>query len=315
MNAILRIFQGTVAFKGEDYECRNMDRLLQKWDNIRTEIEALFDDGLTFGSHCMSLYIQQDREAWRAMLELFEKTKAQGKTAKTIEKKKYYFRDGFRKIMRKHAHRLFEHEELQEDGEPLRYDEGLWIWWLNYYFAEHDKELGAPEYELYPIDPDSADVIKSAQTLERNCHGNNTPPPIPFPASERKIELEARGKSHLWLEWKKMDFGQACRLMDLCEEHITHWRDGETSDYSGKFRKQLKRLLPNCEIDSMDTKYNLYGDSNNWFYINFAWESKHFTWAQVKKALKFVKENIKPRISKFLPEGVEEPYHVVTLKF
>jgi hypothetical protein len=201
--------------------------------------------------------------------------------------------------MKDHATRLFKNEEPQEDGEPLRYDEGLWRWWLNYYFAEHDPEMQWQEIPLYTIDPENNQTVVNCQTLERVTGGKADIPKIPFEATIKKIELEGRNGVHFFVEWRDMNWHKACRLMDLCEEHFITWRAGDVSDYSGKFRKQMRKLLPNCKIDSMDVKQNLYGDENRWFYLNFEWEPEHFSWAQVRKALKFVKEKIVPLVGEY----------------
>lgn len=64
MNGIVRLFGNNVVFVGDWGECRRLEKIAHKWGNMPAETSELFDDGLTYDNHCMSLYIQNDSHCW-----------------------------------------------------------------------------------------------------------------------------------------------------------------------------------------------------------------------------------------------------------
>lgn len=306
-----------IAYVGPD--AQHKVNLANKWGGVYNRIEPLFDDGLSYSNHCMSLYLQNDSKAWREFVALCERTKQQGKTVKTVWKKEEYFRKGFWKVIHDNP-QLAKIEK--EESKTLPYEEqfccdsALCSWWLQWYFDNYDAELKI-KVVLYAVDEDYAQIIRNAEAMEKRMKGNNTPPELKlFAASEKKLDVDSARDCVLKFEWRRMDFGEACRLMELCKKWIYRSHDGSISDWSGTIRKKLRKMFPKCDISCMDTPYNLYQEKNNWFYIYFTWEPKDFSFAQVRKAERAVKKLICPHIKKpFLPEGEEEPYQIVTLSF
>lgn len=316
MNSVLRFFADRrVAYVGP--EAKRLNDLVQKWDSCHSCIEELFDDGLTFPNHCMSLYIQQDTRAWRQMEELFCKTKLQGKTKKTIYKKEEYFRKGFWKIIKDNPDLAkLEHEQDKEENKPweerFHVDESLCLWWLNYYFSEHDPEM-QHQVPLYTIEPSYAAIIATAKNLERRMRGNRTEPVLTLPTSETKLVVQAWEECYLMFEWDNLS--NAAYMMDLFRQDGWTASDGQHFDWTKAPRKKLNRMFPHARIDTMNTPTNLYGDKNDWFYIHFNWKPEHFSWAQVRKAEKAVREIVFPKLGKFRPSTEPEKYQVVTLTF
>ncbi len=317
VNAILRIFLGEVAYIGTQSECNRYKSILEKWGREwNVDSLAIFDDGLTYYSHCLSLYIQNDREAWRDMLNIFERTKTQGKTDKTIEKKVKYFQHHFGILLRKHRARLILNEEDRHEFED---DEGLHRWWTNYYFSTYDNTLNFKPIELYQVGDQSKEVLENVLALDGNNKGNATPPKFTVAASE--IEVRVRDNTldgqYCWVkfEWDVMD--DSYRLMDLFKHSGWRSNDGKWWDNSGNLRKKLNkeiRSLKCSTVETMNTPQNLYQQANNWFYIYFYWKPKDFTWARVKKAEQIVKKLVIPQLKRpFRPMNEPEKYSVVTL--
>jgi len=317
-HAILRMFQGAIAFIGPETEVRRADLLVNKWDAIHTKVQTIFDDGLTYCNHCMSLYIQHDASCWRDMEDLFRRTKLQGKTAKTIRKKADYFTKHFWKVLHRHPDLAkIERENDFKNGTPwdeqFRVDSSLCIWWMNYYFATHDAELNVPPFPLYTVEEDHAKILANAKKLERRMKGNRKEPKFTIKASEVKLEVQARDDCWIKFEWD--DLSNACELMGLFETSGWTARDGTHYDHTKAPRKKLNKMFPHAEIECMDTPSNLYGDTNNWFYVYFHWKPEHFSWAQVRKAERAMKELVVPRLGTFRPADKPKKYQVVTLKF
>lgn len=308
--AIIKMFADErIAYVGD--EAARMNALIQKWDSIWTRVEYLFDDGLTYPNHSMSLSLQQDARAWAAMEDLFRRTKLQGKTKKTIWKKEEYFRRGFWKVLQDNPQlaKIEKENDLKDDTEEsdrFWVDSSLASWWLNYYFAEHDPEM-QHQVPLYTINEGYAEIIRNARKMERRMKGNRTEPVLTLPTSETELHVAAREKCWLKFEWDELS--NAAHMMGKFEAQKYNW------DKDEKLLAKLKLMFPHASIECMDTVQNLYGDSNNWFYVYFHWEPEHFSWAQVRKAEKAVRKIMYPLLGKFRPSTEPKKYHVVTLKF
>jgi len=294
IQGFLRLF-GDIAFRGNLRDCHYFDGLVNKWDCINTKVQELMDDGLTFESHCLSLYIQQDKTVWDGILEIFEKTRKQGKTIKTIRNRKDYFYKHFSKWVGRHSTRLLaaELEECKDKpyDEKFRYDEGLVAWWWNYYLGEYEKDIAACAMaELYPV-TDHQEVIVNAVMMDKRMKGNRTEPKFTCPASYIKLCVQAREKPYVLFEWRKLS--NASEMMGKFDAKRYDWDADEPA------LKKLKKLVPKAVIDCMDTPQNLYGDTNDWFYVYFHWEPKDFSFAQVRKAERAVKQLIVPKLGTF----------------
>jgi hypothetical protein len=322
--SMLRFFADRrVAMIGDSVEVRRAAQLVSKWDGASHEVEDFMDDGLTFESHCMSLYIQNDRQAWTEMEQLFAKTKEQGKTSKSNWRKAEYFRRGFSQIMKRHSSRLCEYERQQDKEENRQYLERfrydgyeLCNWWINYYFAQHDAEMQWKPLESYTVSEDYSEMITNAKTLEKKCKGITNPPDlVPLvECSEIETHIDTRGKVYVSFEWADMNHGEACHLMGAFKSGGWTSRDGTYYDHTEPLRKKLNKAFPHCSFQIMDTPSNLYGDNNNWFYIYFKWKPEHFSWAQIKKAAKWCQKHVRSRIKQpFRAYGVDPKYSVVTL--
>lgn len=307
MNAILRIYQGDIAFIGPEIECNRLALLLKKWDSVYTRVETLFDDGLTYRSHCMSLNLQNNASTWRDMENLFERTKKQGKTVKTIKNKIRYFNHEFPKIIRKHINLLVKNEEPLGDGEYYWWDSGLTNWWLNYYFGTYDKELEAKVF-LYTINDRAAEMVKNALVMERNNRGNGEEPKFVVQASEIKVHKSTQQDCYVKFEWSKLS--NAGEMMN----HFNFYKFSWGSEQISNARKKLRSMFPHARIECMNTHENLYQQKNDWFYIYFRWAPARFTWAQVRKAEQAVKKLVVPKLGTFRPANEPEKYSVVTLK-
>jgi hypothetical protein len=91
-----------------------------------------------------------------------------------------------------------------------------------------------------------------------------------------------------------------------------HQYDWETTpNLAAKFRK----MFPKVSFMFMDTPNDLYGGSNNWFYVIAQWNPEDFSWAEVKRLEKEVKKWVMPYMKTFRPENVPAKYTVVTLGF
>lgn len=313
MNAILRVYQGDIAFIGDEVECNRLALLLNKWDNVYTVVQTLFDDGLSYRNHCLSLNIQNNSAPCNDLENLFERTKKQGKTVKTIRNKIDYFRHEFRKLIRKHFDVLTKHEEPLQDGEYYWWDESLSNWWLNYYFNTHDKELGAPEIPLRLLSEGAVEMVKNALVMERRNRGNAEIPKFTVKVSESKVRLSTHEDCFVKFEWDEL--ANAAEMMGLFEVNGWTARDGKHFDWTKEPRKKLNKMFPHARIETMNTPTNLYQQSNKWFYIYFHWKPEYFSWAQVRKAEAAVKKLIVPKLGKFRPEDRPKQYQVVTLKF
>lgn len=300
MNAVLYFFwHGGPGFIGPVSECHRLAHLLNKWDSIDYDIKPLFDDGLTYGEHCMSLYLESDKSAWGEMEDLFVRTKKQGKTSKSNRRKETYFRKGMAAILNRHASRLL---SVVEDA--FRYSQfSLATSYLNYYFQEYDRGMDWVPLTHYCIDPERKKIIENAEILEKRCRGQRIPPKFAeVNCSEVKLHIAAREDIYLKFKWKKSQMAGA--VMGLLEDRAWTSRDGTHFDSSHPIRKKLKKLFPRCSLSTMDTPTNLYGDTNDWFYIYFKWKPEHFNWREVQRAAKFTKKNIEPLFKgKFQPKS------------
>jgi hypothetical protein len=288
-----------------------VNALVQKWGSVYTKVEDLFDDGLTYPNHCMSLYIQQDSRAWAAMENLFRRTKLQGKTKKTIWKKEEYFRKGFWKIVKDNPQLAKiegenDHTDNTDWDEQFRVDSSLASWWLNYYFSEHDPEM-CHEVPLYTINDKCAEIIRNAKKLEKRMRGNRTEPVLTLPTSETKLHVTSKDKCWLKFEWDGLS--NAPYMMGKFAARQYSW------DKDKPLLAKLKKMFPHASIKCMDTPSNLYGETNNWFYIYFHWEPEQFSWAQVRKAEKAIQKFMFPLLGKFRPSTEPQKYQVVTLNF
>jgi len=312
VNAILRIFLGEVAYIGTVAECNRYKSILEKWGREwNVDSLPLFDDGLTYHSHCLS----HDSSAWRDMLDIFERTKKQGKTDKTIEKKVKYFQHHFQLLVRKHRARLILHEENRHEFED---DEGLRRWWTNYYFATFDDVLNFKPIELYKVGDKSKEVLENVLALDGNNRGNAKPPKFTVAASEIEVKVRDHtfGRENCWVKFEWDNTDDAFNLMNLFKKDGWQSRDGKWWDNSGNLRKKLNTAIKEmkCSVDTMNTPYNLYQQANNWFYIYFHWHPKDFTWARVKQAEQIVKKLVVPQLKRpFRPMNEPKKYSVVTL--
>lgn len=312
--AILKMFcDRRVAFIGEYSEVNRIAKICQKWDDTYLVVQELFDDGLNFYNHCMSLYIQNDGRAWRAMEDLFRRTKEQGKTAKTVWKKEAYFRKGFWKIIHDNP-QLAEDEKAEarksHDIDNFQVDSALCNWWMQYYFDEFDPALKV-KIKLYNICEDYAEIVTNALAMERRMKGNRTEPKLTLPCSETELKVHARDECFLRFEWDNLS--NAYEMMERLKQWGWQSNSGKYWDHTTPVRKRLKRMFPNARIECMNTRESMNGDANNWFYIYFNWKPKDFSWAQVRKAERAVKELVFPHIKQFRPAAVPKKYQVVTL--
>lgn len=317
MNAILRVLNGEIAYIGTHSECNLRKCLLEKWGRCwNVDSMVLFDeDGLTYYSHSISLYIQNDQRAWQDMLELFEKTKQQGKTNKTIEKKVKYLQHGIGKLLYNHRTRLILQEE---DRHEWHADEGFYRYWINYYFATYDGEMNFTPILLYQVGEQSKAILENVETLESNNHGIVTPPKFTVPASEIEVKIVDHAfdgaDCYVKFEWDETD--DASHLMGLFKKDGWKSNNGEWCDMSGEQRLKLEKLIKGlkCKVETMNTPTNLYQQSNKWFYIYFHWQPKDFTWKRVKKVEKIIKELVVPYLkNKFRPANEPKKYSTMTI--
>lgn len=317
--SILRAFlHKDILFLGDSTEASRIASLVNKWTDLGIEPEVLFDDGLIFNDHCLSLYLQNDSRAWSGFESLCARTLKQGKTLKTLRKKRDYFHKGFLKLIHDNP-QLFQAEREQEEREGVSYPDrfsyshGLVNWWFNYYLRICDSGMNAEPVEIYPItDKDSLRhknfIIENAKALERNTRGNVKPPVFTVPASEIKMDVRA-STDECWIEFRWERLSNAWEMMGKFDAQQYSW------DHDKPSLVKLKKAVPKARIECMDTPSDMYGGTNDWFYVWFHWDTKEFSWAEVRKAEQAIKKLVSPSLKTFRPSTEEEKYSVVTLVF
>lgn len=317
--SILRAFiSKDILFVGKRAVVNAISRLINKWSDLDTSPEILFDDGLIYNDHCLSLYLQNDSYAWAEFKKLCERTKKQGKTLKTLQKKRTYFTKGFNKLISNNPQLLqVEREKEKAEGtsycDRFSYSEGLVNWWFNYYLQVYDAKMNADPVEVYPITHNdllrSKDfIIGNANALEKNNRGNVKPPK--FTVSTSKINMDVRATTdECWIEFRWERLSNAAEMMGKFQAQKYRW------DHDKPSLTKLKKAVPNARIECMDCLSDMYGNSNNWFYVCFHWNTHNFTWAEARKAEQAVKKLVSPHLGTFRPSTEKEKYSVVSLTF
>ena len=301
-----------VSFIGTNEECHKLQKIINKWCEIETNVFELFDSGLNYIDNTCLLMFENDNRVHLELEHILIKTQLQGKTDKTIYKKIDYLKSQISNLFYKNYHRLLEEHDIKDELIlQTGYSNALFRHYINYYFSEFDKELNFNKLELYKLEERGVKLVNNINFLENNNLGKTKPKLNLFSTSETELKINVHERCCLEFRWDDMNYYDACKLMGECEQKSYAWQE-EKPIY-----KELKNKLKNCSISVMDRPNDMYGGQNNYFYIYFLWKHEHFKYSEVIKAEKLVNKLIYSKIKgkKFRPNNVPAKYSIVQLGF
>jgi hypothetical protein len=285
---------------GSHEEMSRIMDLYAKWDELDgMHVVQLFDDGLEYEAHCINLILENDKPFYDDLQDLYRRTKKQGKTPKTAEKKIEYFKKSFGKIWYKHRNRLFNIQENQELYD-YAWDNRAWLERLNLnqYFIECDPGM---INEYFPIYKGCNDYfpcsIEGLNKLENSAGGISKPITFDVGCTKIKIGLrladwDRKRESYMWVKFNWEGLQTAPHDVN---------REFEYYDLKAKL---MDRIPGVSFLDHMDRMSNLYGSANKWEDIYITWPVDKWTWDSFQQANDAMKELIVPLLGTYR-EGKE----------
>jgi hypothetical protein len=293
-----------LVYVGDASEARRIASSLSKIKYAKLQEYPIYEDtGLDHRDANMVFVMENDQTTMYLIHDLCRKTKKQGKTAKTITKKAEYFAHRLNNIIRNANGRYWRtlRQSDQNAEKPSFNQAAVTAYWLDWYFAEYDKELKAPKHEPYTTSVDVSSLCRAA-----DLYGTR-PESIPAKCSKIEIHLFTNCCS-VCIEWNNCKAGP--RLARELERPKYGWQHEPLK------RQDLLRIVSGYDAEArltstMDTPQNLYGLNNDFYYVRVLWQAEKFTWEKAQGALDKIQEMLLPELGEF-KEGCKYEVNVHT---